>query len=123
MNAPYLRVTIHDNDFTSYWEELGNAILGIIKFECDDFEKKTVEEADLLTIRPYIANIWYGIDALSHHFRWKPNNQQTDRDRKAWFDNGLELSIVDYLDIPDWDNSESIYIPLYAGGDNEIILR
>ena len=30
--------------------------------------------------------------------------------------------IVDYLDIPDWDNNESIYVPLFDES-NEIIYR
>ena len=27
-----------------------------------------------------------------------------------------DLEIVDYLDIPDWDNSESAFIPLFNDG-------
>lgn len=127
MNAPYLRVTIHDNDFTSYAYELGDAIRDILRFACDNFTTSTVEQIDLEAIKPYIASIWYGIDALSHHFWWKGtsrNENQTNTCRN-WFEDGLDLEIVDYTDILDWDNCESIYIALYANDDKdtEIIIR
>lgn len=69
MNAPYLRVTLHDNDFTSYWQELGEAIQDIIRFECGNFENKTVEDIDLKSIQPYIAKLWWAINSLSSYFR------------------------------------------------------
>lgn len=31
-----------------------------------------------------------------------------------------DLEFVDYLDIPDWDNYQSVYIPLFNG---EILVR
>ena len=31
-----------------------------------------------------------------------------------------DLEFVNYLDIPDWDNYESIYIPMFEG---EILVR
>ena len=31
-----------------------------------------------------------------------------------------DLEIVDYLDIPEWDNNESVFIPLFYG---DIITR
>ena len=121
MNAPYLRITLHDNDFTSYWQELGEAIQSIIRFECNDFFDKTVESLDLEVIKPYIAKLWWSIDSLSNHFRWKNTHVDQTPTRVEYFED-VDLSIVDYTDIPDWDNAESIYIPLFKES-TEIIYR
>lgn len=121
MNAPYLRVTLHDNDFTSYWRELGEAIQSIIRFECNNFKNKKLEERDLGEIKPYIEMLWWSIDSLSSHFRWKDTHIDSSPTIQDYF-KGVNIEIVDFLDIPDWDNGESIYIPLYEDSD-EILCR
>ena len=86
-----------------------------------DFFDKTVESLDLEVIKPYIAKLWWSIDSLSHHFRWKNTHVDQSPTRVEYFED-VDLSIVDYTEIPDWDNAESIYIPLFKES-TEIIYR
>ena len=121
MNGPYLKITLHDNDFTSYWLELGEAIQGIIRFECNNFETKSVEGKDIEAIKPYIAKLWWAINSLSGHFRWKGSPIDQKPTKMDVFD-GVDVEIIDYVNIPEWDNAESIYIPLFKE-TTEIICR
>ena len=108
MNAKYLRVTVHDNDFTSPLLYVG----GLLQQVFTDNEYPTEQDSDIL--KEMIAHIWYGAYEIISKLRFG----ECDLCGFDYFEPDLEF--VDFEDIPDWDNSESIYIPMF---DGEILLR
>lgn len=108
----YLCITLGDNDFTSYFGVLGESLQRIICWYKNEFSESLSDE-QLEKLRPYVARIW-----------WSTHNMQTalyssDIQETAYdvFERNLELSVVDYADIPEWNDCEDIYIPLF---DNEL---
>ena len=108
MDAKYLRVTIHDNDFMCFAESLMESIQYMFKFF--NFYPKT--EEDLNRLKPAIANLWNSFYMLDTACR-----QMNVENRLDMFEKILDLEIVDFNDIPDWDNYESMYIPLFKDGE------
>ena len=110
MTAPYLHITISDNDFWESQELLGNIIQQIFQttnhYPTGD---------DLSEIKRTIATMWHSI-AVLFWFKTECITPLID-----YFERRLMVDIVDYFDIPEWDNAESLYIPLFANAD--IIIR
>lgn len=117
MNAPYLKVTVHDNDFTSYYWQVGEAIQNIFKYE-----GKYSTKEDLDIIKPLIARLWWTIDNLDSYYRWKDTLVEYKPMEFEYFEKSLDLDIVEYTDIPSWNNAEDIYIPLFES-DETILLN
>lgn len=109
-NAKYLRVTVHDNDFRVSLMLIGELIYTTF---CIHGEYPTEEELPIL--KESIKHLWYGAHMTEVSVRWSKETSAT----LGWFEPHLEF--VDYLDIPDWDNGESIYIPLFY--DAEVLER
>lgn len=109
MNAKYLRVTFHDNDFTNSLLLVGDFLKQAFKHE-----GKYPIEQDLHILKEAISHIWYGAYEIISKLRFG----ECDLCGFDYFEPDLEF--VDFEDIPDWDNSESIYIPMF---DGEILLR
>lgn len=109
MNNKYLRVTIYDNDFTNSLLLVGGLLKQVFKYE-----GKYPIEQDFDILKEAIKHIWYGTHGIMNPLRFgKCILYGID-----YFEPHLEF--VDFEDIPDWDNSESIYIPMF---DGEILLR
>ena len=113
-NAKYLKITIHDNDFTSYYHILGKTLYDIFKYN-----GKYPDKEDLPKIKNYIDNLWWTIDSLNGFYSWKDTSIKWSENPIKYFN--VDLDIVEYTNIPDWDNAESIYIPLFDES-NEILL-
>ena len=109
MSAKYLRVTIRDNDFTTSLRAIGKLL-----YETFYSEGKYPTEEDLPTLKEIIKHLWFGADMAIDLMRWGHLNTPNIE----YFEPSLEF--VDYLDIPDWDNNESIYIPMFD--NSEIIV-
>ena len=109
-NAKYLRVTMHDNDFTSSLQHIGYLLQQIF-----EFEGRYPTQEDFPVLSEMINHLWYATNNISTKLRLDDCYRESKFD---YFDCHLEL--VDYLDIPDWDNYESIYIPMFIG---EILTR
>ena len=109
-NSKYLRVTIHDNDFRSSLDAICHLLYQIF---C--FENKFPTEEQLPMLKEYIKHLWYGTHEVSQLMRWG----NVDKMDMAYLTPHLEL--VDFLDIPDWDNAESVYIPMFENA--ELIMR
>ena len=109
--AKYLKITIHDNDFTGYYRILGETLLNMFRYHGDYPTEDNVQQ-----LKYAIGNLWYSINQINIFM----DNRfpQVARDYFYYPD----LAIVDYLDIPKWGNGEDIYIPLFDGSD-EIILN
>lgn len=108
----YLCITLRDNDFTAYSYILGEYIQKIIYWYKNE-SSESLSDEQLEKLRPYIARMWWSIHNMENVI-YSNNTRETAYDV---FERNLELSVVDYTDIPEWDNYENIYIPLF---DNEL---
>ncbi len=112
--AKYLRITMYDNDFSQSLEQLSRML-----YEMFLFEGRFPEEDELQLLEKYIQPLWFSIHNISKIMRWNKNGVRFMQTSEILFTPTLEF--VDYLDIPDWDNGESVYIPMFE--DAEIIRR
>lgn len=110
--SQYLRITLHDNDFTSYWEALVVSIESIV----NDFHTVYVGENfdwDMDRLAAAIQYLWYAMDEMDYACDSPARRACFANQRRHTVDSFKpDISIVDYKDIPDWENSEVIYIPL-----------
>ncbi|GAA6275878.1 hypothetical protein F170042I7_20640 [Blautia caecimuris] len=109
--AKYLRITIHDNDYSISLKIIGNTLNNLF-----DYHYEYPTEEDLPKISSYIQSLWHSVHGIHHVLKHKTKSKEPLSNFKP------TLQIVDYLDIPDWDNYESIYVPLFDES-NEIIYR
>lgn len=112
--AKYLRITIHDNDF---WYSL--SLLADMLYEIFIRKGRFPEEDELPLLKKYIRPLWFSLHNLNSVMRWNKNSVGFKETIEEYFEPTLEF--VDYVDIPDWDNDESVYIPMFEGA--EIIRR
>ena len=113
--SKYLMITIHDNDFTSYFMELGITLYNIFVFE-----GTFPTEEDIPELKELIKYLWYSIHNIDMLMRWKNTLVEYKRmDEISYF--YPDVKIINYLDIPEWEAGENIYIPLFTYG--EILLR
>lgn len=113
MQKEYLRITLHDNDFTSYYQTMGDTLSDIFRSV-----RTYPTEEDLPQIKELVTHLWYSIHNIRSLLRWKNTPISYD---EAKIDCFLpDISIVS--DIPEWENNEVLYIPLFDG-DAGVILR
>lgn len=110
MDGKYLRITIRDNDFSSSLGWIGDLLYEIFWAE-DNYPT----EEKLPTLKEYIKRLWHSTYMIQDCMRWCPAGEVDEN----YFNPHLEF--VDFADIPDWDNSESIYIPMFD--DAKILVR
>lgn len=112
--AKYSRVTMYDNDFSGSLELLADMLYKIFIGE-----GRFPEEDEFPLLEKYIQSLWFSLHNISHIMRWNKNIVGFKESAEGYFQPTLEF--IDYLNIPDWDNGESIYIPMFE--DAEIIMR
>lgn len=112
--AKYLRITMHDNDFSGSLELLADML-----YEIFIGEGRFPEEDEFPLLEKYIQPLWFSLHNISHIMRWNERSVGFKESAEGYFKPTLEF--VDYLNIPDWDNGESVYIPMFEG--TEIIIR
>lgn len=112
--AKYLRITMHDNDFWLSLEYLSKML-----YEIFISERRFPEEDELPLLKKYIQSLWFSLHSLSSLMRWNKSCVGFTETIEETFVPTLEF--VDYLDIPDWENDESVYIPMFENA--EIIRR
>lgn len=110
----YLRITIHDNDFTNSLEYVANTLNAVFKSE-----GRYPEEDELPLLKKYVQSLWFSIDNISDILRWNKTSVKFKENSEKIYE--PELKFVDYLDIPEWDNYESVYIPMFDNA--EILIR
>ena len=110
MEKKYLRITIHDNDFTHSLERVCEVLYDI--FQC---EGKYPAEQDFPYLQTAIQYMWCGTNMAKDIIRWGNLHNPAFR----YF--CPDLKIVDETEIPDWDNYEVVYVPLFD--DGTIIVR
>lgn len=115
MPKKYLRITLHDNDFTSYYQILGETLLKVFQSE-----KTYPTEEDLSEMETLVSHLWYSIHNIKSLMRWKGTPIQYKETSMDCF--YPDISIVDESDIPDSENFEAIYVPMFDG-DNRVLLK
>ena len=110
MQAKYLSISIHDNDFMNYAEIMMESIQYMFRFY--DFYPNT--EEDLNKLKPAIANLWNGFYMVNVA---SDKRKERDETKLDMFMKNIDLEIVDFTDIPEWDNYETMYIPLFKDGE------
>ena len=96
---------MHDNDFWLSLDFIGEIIQKIFIFE-----GKYPTEEDLPVLELMVKHMWYGAQNIDTKISWGEYYKESQLDV---FDPHLEF--VNFEDIPDWDNGESIYIPMFDG--------
>ncbi len=111
--APYLIVRIGDNDFTSFAESLAKALSAM--FYLHEYPKT---EADLELLKVPVARLWAALDIVNDVMKkvedpkW-PNEPNNFESIFYYMKGRISLKIVDFSELPDDDNHESIIIPLF----------
>lgn len=106
----YLKLTIHDNDFRNELENVSNSLCEIFYFL--DVTPDTISDK-LPQLKTFVQGLLYEIHLIHVLF-----DKCKELAHKDYFEPDLE--IVNYSDIPDWDNGESAFIPL---GEGDVIYR
>lgn len=120
IGAKYLRITMHDNDYTRYIEYAAELLKNIFEYEClwFDYGVFKISEDDIPALKGLIKHIIYATNNIIHKLDRTQNDCGYQEEPLSNFE--CDLGFVDYLDIPDWDNHQSVYIPLF---DGEILVR
>lgn len=111
--ANYLVVRIGDNDFTTFAEALAKALSAM--FYLYDYPKT---EADLELLKVPVARLWAALDIVNDVMKKvedpKWPSEPSNFDSIFYYMKGrISLKIVDFSELPDDDNHESICIPLF----------
>ena len=106
-DAYYLKVTIHDNDFKYDVEFVANMLNAIFQFF--DAAKKSIID-NLFQLQNCIKELLYQTHSIMNLVDRYNSGISVPID---YFEPKLE--VVTYNDIPDWDNGESVYVPLFEG--------
>lgn len=114
MEAKYLKITIHDNDFMSYAGYLADAIQGMFHF----YNWIPKNDEDLEKLKPAIAHIWYGMAMIG----WVARTQQETQDFYKYLIKYLELSIVEFHEVTEEGTDyEYLFIPLDSSNEYIIV--
>ena len=112
MENKYLKITMYDNDFTSYGCYLGEYIYTMCLFEGRFFD-----EEDIKIIKKYITLLWYSASHLHGWLRFgKHFPDTTDKENLDYFTENVEVSIVDKKDLDEhreYGNYEIIYVGMF----------
>ena len=112
MEKKYLKITMYDNDFTSYGHEFGEYIYTMCLFEGRFFD-----ESDIQIIKKYITLLWYSASHLHGWLRFgKHFPDTTDKENLDYFTENVEVSIVDEKDLEEhkeYGNYEIIYVGMF----------
>lgn len=117
-NAKYLRITMHDNDYIKYIEYVSELLKNIFDKECFNFKYElcSISEDDFPILKEMIKHALYAVNNIIN----KLSKRSLEYQENLLSNFECDLEFVDYLDIPDWDNYQSVYIPLF---DGEILVR
>lgn len=104
---------MHDRDFWNSLSQLSDILYEI-------FQKiRFPEEDELPLLKKYVKHLWYSLHNIDDIMTWNKNSVGFIESNLEWFTPHLEF--VDYLDIPEDDNGESEYIPMFE--EAEILRR
>lgn len=98
----WLRLTVHDNDYTGFGRILGEAIREMIFWRGEQIREDNIEE-----YREAIAELWEAFQKFDNVGLQLDNNIDAE-----FFKANMVMKIVDDGNI-EADNYESIYIPMF----------
>lgn len=113
-NARYVQLTIHDNDFWATIEFVSELLRSLIDY-FGHYGSYDITDEDLQQLKDDIQHLLYGTYRIHNYLFHR------ERDYPSFDYFKPTVKIVDYLDIPDWDNNQSVFVPLFENGD--IIIR
>lgn len=102
----YLYISIRDNDFKFELEDVCRLLYEFFQFT-DDYPEN---EQDLEELKPIVQNLLYQRDQLKRY-----KNKNYPNVPVSYFK--PQMKFINSLDIPDWDNGESAYIPMFDDGE------
>ena len=100
----YLKLSIHDNDFGDVIELVADMLYDMFYF-LDTTSDDIVN--NLPQIKNCVKEMLYEIHRMFNLFG------HGSPVAKDYFE--PDLKIVEYMDIPEWDNGESAFVPLFEG--------
>lgn len=112
--AKYLHVTVRDNDFR---HELEYACENM--YEMFQMENHFPTEEDFPALKHIFSHMIYSFYQSINVLRWGEFSLERMAYNLTYFTPNLEF--VEFENIPDWDNSESCYIPMFD--DADVLLR
>ena len=115
-SAKYLHITMHDNDFINSLSLLADMLYAIFILE-----ERFPEEDELTLLKKYIQPLWFSIHNINSIMSRNKTVVGFTETLEKYFEPTLEF--VDYLDIPGWDDNQSVYIPMFKTEDDVIIIR
>ena len=114
--AKYLHITMYDNDFINSLSLLADMLYAIFILE-----GRFPEEDELTLLKKYIQPLWFSIHNINSIMSRNKTVVGFTETLEKYFEPTLEF--VDYLDIPGWDDNQSVYIPMFKTEDAVIIIR
>ena len=114
--AKYLHITMYDNDFINSLSLLADMLYAIFIFE-----GRFPEEDELILLKKYIQPLWFSIHNINSIMSRNKTVVGFTETLEKYFEPTLEF--VDYIDIPNWDDNQSVYIPMFEVKNDAIIIR
>ena len=109
--AFYMRVTIHDNDFSDCLEATCERLHAVFHYEYSvPYDETSI---DVEGLKYFIAKMMAANHILRHIMEDKePYSLEVENHYVKYFLEHLQIEFVD--EMLDWDNRESCYIPLWS---------
>lgn len=114
--AKYFHIGFHDNDFRSEFEYVAENLY--VMFQMEDCYPT---EDDFYALKYIISRMAYSFYLSTNLLRWREFEVTAEGEKHYLEYFTPSLDFVEFEDIPDWDNSESAYIPMFD--DSVIIMR
>ena len=109
--AFYMRVTIHDNNFSDCLEATCERLHTAFHYEYSVPHDET--SIDIESLKYFIAKMMVANRILRHIMKNKePYSLEIENNYVKYFLERLQIKFVD--EMLDWDNCESCYIPLWS---------
>lgn len=112
--AKYLHVTIYDNDF---WYELERACANL--YDMFQLEEYYPTEKDFPALKHILSHMVYSFYQATKLIRHREFSTEQKEQNLEYFTPNLKF--IEFENIPNWDNSESFYIPMFD--DANVLLR
>ena len=109
--AFYMRVTIHDNDFSDCLEATCERLHAAFHYEYSVPHDET--SIDIEGLKYFVAKMMAANHILHNIMTYKdPYSLEIEKSHINYFLERLQIEFVD--EMLDWDNRESCYIPLWS---------
>ena len=109
----YLAITVHDNDFITELRLTAECIVSLPIIDLSKVSSSSSEDMDKIALS--IQHILFGVyTGLGVFDKYHNNNTGVEKFKP-------DIKVIDFFDIPDDDNRQSVYIPLF--NNKEYLVR